>query len=73
MDVVKPRECLCPTEFVDLQKFEALAAHFKGADAVVHLARIRFPYTETGFDPVKQQCSSAIQPAMPTASSKTLR
>lgn len=55
LDVVKPRECLCPTEVVDLQKFEALAAHFKGADAVVHLARIRFPYTETGFDPAKQQ------------------
>jgi nucleoside-diphosphate-sugar epimerase len=55
LDVVKPRECLCPTEVVDLQKFEALAAHFKNVDAVVHLARIRFPYTETGFDPVKQQ------------------
>lgn len=55
LDVVKPRECLCPTQVVDLQKFEVLAAHFKGADAVVHLARMRFPYTETGFDPVKQQ------------------
>jgi nucleoside-diphosphate-sugar epimerase len=55
LDMVRPRECICPTEVVDLEKFEALAAHFKNADAVVHLARIRFPYTETGFDPVKQR------------------
>ena len=55
LDVIKPRECLCPTQVVDLQKFEAVAAHMKCADAVVHLARIRFPYTETGFDPEKQQ------------------
>ena len=55
LDVIKPRECLCPTHVVDLEKFDALAAHFKNADAVVHLARVRFPYTETGFDPAQQK------------------
>jgi nucleoside-diphosphate-sugar epimerase len=55
LDVIKPRECLCPTQVVDLQKFDALASHLKGADALVHLARIRFPYTEMGFDSVKQR------------------
>lgn len=55
LDRVKPRECLCPTHAVDLEKFDALAAHFEKADAVVHLARIRFPYTETGFDPARQK------------------
>jgi nucleoside-diphosphate-sugar epimerase len=55
LDVVKPRECLCPTHVVDLEKFDALAVHLKNADAVVHLARLRFPYTETGFDPTRQK------------------
>jgi nucleoside-diphosphate-sugar epimerase len=55
LDAVKPRECLCPTHVVDLEKFDALTAHFQRADAVVHLARVRFPYTETGFDSAKQQ------------------
>jgi nucleoside-diphosphate-sugar epimerase len=55
LDVIKPRECLCSTQVVDLQKFDAMVSHMKGADAVVHLARIRFPYTETGFDPQKQR------------------
>ncbi len=55
LDAVKPRECLCPTHAIDLEKFELLLEHFKSVDAVVHLARIRFPYTETGFDSAKQQ------------------
>jgi nucleoside-diphosphate-sugar epimerase len=55
LDMVKPRECLCPTYTVDLRKFDPLLDHFKNADAVVHLARIRFPYTETGFDVAEQR------------------
>jgi nucleoside-diphosphate-sugar epimerase len=55
LDMIKPRECLCPTHVVDLEKFDALAFHFQNADAVVHLARVRFPYTETGFDPAQQK------------------
>lgn len=50
VDRVKPRECPCPTYIADLGKLEPLVAHFKNADAVVHLARLRFPYTEQGFD-----------------------
>ncbi len=55
LDSVKPRECLCPTYTVDLGKFTSLLDHFKNADAVVHLARVRFPYTESGFDAAKQR------------------
>jgi len=54
LDIVKPRECLCPTYAVDLTKPHGLEAHFKSIDAVVHLARQRFPYTETGFNPETQ-------------------
>jgi nucleoside-diphosphate-sugar epimerase len=55
LDRTKPRECLCPTYTVDLTKPEPFFDHFKKADAVVHLARMRFPYTETGFNAAKQQ------------------
>jgi len=50
LDATQPGECLCPTYNVDLRKFDLLLDHFKNVDAVVHLARIRFPYTETGFN-----------------------
>lgn len=55
LDSVKPRECLCPTYTLDLKKLDHVVDHFKNADAVVHLARVRFPYTETGFDAAKQR------------------
>jgi nucleoside-diphosphate-sugar epimerase len=55
LDAIKPRECLCPTYVVDLTKFDALLDHFKNADAAVHLARIRFPYTESGFNVARQK------------------
>jgi len=50
LDAVKPRECLCPTYAVDLSKARGLAEHFQNAEGVVHLARQRFPYTESGFN-----------------------
>ncbi len=50
LDAVKPRECLCPTYAVDLGKARGLAEHFQNAEGVIHLARLRFPYTESGFD-----------------------
>ena len=50
LDTTKPRECLCPTYIVDLSKAHALQSYFKGADGLVHLARQRFPYSETGFN-----------------------
>ena len=55
IDAVKPRECPCPTYLVDLTKIDPLLDHFKHVDAVVHLARVRFPYTERGFSPATQR------------------
>ena len=62
LDTIKPRECLCPTYTVDLTKFDSLLDHFKNADAVVHLARIRFPYTENGFNVAEQKWEFADVP-----------
>jgi nucleoside-diphosphate-sugar epimerase len=50
IDATKPRECLCQTHTADLTKAHVLADYFKGVEGVVHLARQRFPYTETGFN-----------------------
>lgn len=55
IDTVKPRECPCPTYVVDLNKAGPLLDHFKNADAVIHLARQRFPYTENGFNSSTQR------------------
>ena len=49
-DAVKPRECVCPTYAVDLSRPRGLTEHFQNAEGVVHLARQRFPYTESGFN-----------------------
>jgi nucleoside-diphosphate-sugar epimerase len=50
IDASKPRECLCPTYTADLTKAHALPGYFTGVEGVVHLARQRFPYTESGFN-----------------------
>jgi nucleoside-diphosphate-sugar epimerase len=55
LDTIQPSECLCPTHNVDLRKFDLLLDYFKNVDSVIHLARIRFPYTETGFNAAKRQ------------------
>ncbi|HEX2226721.1 MAG TPA: NAD(P)-dependent oxidoreductase [Candidatus Binatia bacterium] len=55
LDAIKPRECLCPTYTVDLSRFQQIIDHFKNVDALVHLARIRFPYTENGFNAARQE------------------
>jgi nucleoside-diphosphate-sugar epimerase len=55
LDAIKPRECLCPTYTVDLMKIDSFVDHFNNADAVVHLARVRFPYTESGFNVTEQK------------------
>jgi nucleoside-diphosphate-sugar epimerase len=55
LDAVKPRECLCPTYTMDLSRLPQIIDHFKNAEAVVHLARVRFPYTETGFNVAEQR------------------
>jgi nucleoside-diphosphate-sugar epimerase len=55
VDTVKPRECPAPTYVADLAKIDSLFDHFKNADAVIHLARQRFPYTESGFNGATQR------------------
>ena len=50
LDTIKPRECVCPTYTADLSKAHLLQDHFRGVEGVVHLARQRFPYTESGFN-----------------------
>jgi nucleoside-diphosphate-sugar epimerase len=55
LDATKPRECLCPTYTVDLMKIDSFVDHFNNADALVHLARVRFPYTENGFNVAEQK------------------
>ena len=55
LDTTKPRECPCPTYTADLSKAHTFQDLFKNVDAVVHLARQRFPYTETGFNTVAQR------------------
>ncbi|HYQ96981.1 MAG TPA: hypothetical protein VEO92_01330, partial [Candidatus Nitrosocosmicus sp.] len=54
LDAIKPRECLCPTYTVDLTKFDSLLEHLNNANALVHLARVRFPYTESGYTVAEQ-------------------
>jgi nucleoside-diphosphate-sugar epimerase len=49
-DTIQPARHLCRFVAADLINGEELQEIFAGADAVVHLARRRFPYTETGFD-----------------------
>ena len=62
IDASKPRECLCPTYTADLSKTGALQDFFKNVEGVVHLARQRFPYTESGFNVEAQrwECPDAV-------------
>jgi nucleoside-diphosphate-sugar epimerase len=46
-----PAEQACPSFAVDLREVKGLFSVFEGAEAVMHLARIPFPYTANGFDP----------------------
>lgn len=39
---------------IDLLQAHDLARAFEGADAVIHLARKKFPYTSNGFDPASR-------------------
>src|SRR6266508_6477788 len=51
IDIVVPTEPVCPSVAVDLREVKSLFSVFEGAEAVIHLARIPFPYTANGFDP----------------------
>jgi nucleoside-diphosphate-sugar epimerase len=50
VDTTQPRERLCPTATFDLRKVQPLIENCRDADGVIHLARRRFPYTESGFN-----------------------
>jgi nucleoside-diphosphate-sugar epimerase len=52
VDAVSSTEAGCRSLTVDLREVTSLFRVFEGAEAVVHLARIPFPYTADGFDPV---------------------
>ncbi|HLN86971.1 MAG TPA: NAD(P)-dependent oxidoreductase [Candidatus Limnocylindrales bacterium] len=50
LDTTEPAEKNCPSLAVDLRETDKLIKALEGADAVIHLARRRFPYTSNGFD-----------------------
>jgi len=50
IDKVPISESVCRGSVIDLLRAEDLAQAFEGADAVIHLARKKFPYTSNGFD-----------------------
>ncbi len=50
IDAVVPTEPGCPSLAVDLKEVKSLFSVFEGAEAIIHLARIPFPYTANGFD-----------------------
>ena len=52
LDTNTPAENNCRFLSIDLRATAELIKVFEGADAVIHLARIRFPYTSNGFDAV---------------------
>jgi nucleoside-diphosphate-sugar epimerase len=51
IDTVAATEQACSSLAVDLGEVKGLFSVFEGANAVMHLARIPFPYTANGFDP----------------------
>jgi nucleoside-diphosphate-sugar epimerase len=59
IDAVKPAESLCRSSVIDLGAIKDLRAALAGADALVHLARRRFPYTENGYDAANESWKSA--------------
>jgi nucleoside-diphosphate-sugar epimerase len=54
LDTLRPQRPKCEFSTVDLMDFAKLRDAFGGCDAVVHLARKRFPYTESGFNGATQ-------------------
>jgi nucleoside-diphosphate-sugar epimerase len=51
IDRIPIHDRVCDSSVVDLFQTQQLSALFAGADAVIHLARKKFPYTSDGFNP----------------------
>jgi nucleoside-diphosphate-sugar epimerase len=51
LDTNRSANRTCPSLPVDLCNSKDLVCALEGAAAVVHLARVRFPYTSNGYDP----------------------
>ena len=47
---------VCRSSIIDLSQAQECANVCQGADAVIHLARRRFPYTSSGFEPALRTC-----------------
>src|SRR6266542_5779475 len=54
IDKVPISESVCRCSVIDLLQVQDLVQAFEGADAVIHLARKKFPYTSNGFDPASR-------------------
>ncbi len=54
IDKVPIPKSVCRFSVIDLLQARDLAEAFEQADAVIHLARKKFPYTSNGFDPASR-------------------
>ena len=54
IDKVPIAKSVCRSSVIDLLQAKELAESFEQADAVIHLARKKFPYTSNGFDPASR-------------------
>jgi nucleoside-diphosphate-sugar epimerase len=54
VDKVPIAKSACRSSVIDLLQAKDLAKAFEQADAVIHLARKKFPYTSNGFDPASR-------------------
>ena len=54
IDKVPIPKNVCRSSVIDLLQAKDLAEAFEQADAVIHLARKKFPYTSNGFDPASR-------------------
>jgi nucleoside-diphosphate-sugar epimerase len=50
LDTNPPADNICRSLSVNLLETEHLIRALQGADAIIHLARVRFPYTSKGYD-----------------------
>jgi nucleoside-diphosphate-sugar epimerase len=54
IDKIPIQDAICDSSVVDLLQTQELATVFARAEAVIHLARKKFPYTSNGFNPTSR-------------------